>query len=531
MRGMRRVACVLAVVACHPEPVSPLRDPTTRATTRISAKALSADIQFLADDLLEGRGAGSKGEQIAQHYVASRMAAMGIAAGTQAGYSMPVHLRAGTVTAGSAVMTFRGKTGEVPFEAFVPMSDGRTAHVDVEAPAVFVGHGIVAPEYGYDELKDVDLHGKIAIYLVGTPESERADFFPPDRRALKNDKLQGLADRGAVGAIAVWRATDEKRLSWAKASVNAAKERVYWLDNGEPGNSPKTAPVRGVMSAAELARLAAAGGVPLTALDRRPDDPAHAAVDLGVTLHLRWDATFEDRESANVVGMVQGRDRANELVVYTTHLDHLGVNAKLTGDQIFNGAIDNASGVATLLQVAHAFASAPARRSILFVVTTGEESGLLGASAFLAHPPLPRDAIVANINIDEVPGLHPLHDVVALGLAMTDLEPQLRAAAAAGHLAVSPDPEPEQGYYGRGDNLRFALAGIPALRIEPGDLDAHGDLAAGQRAHHEWIATHYHTPKDEWSAADDFGAMADFARFAFRLGTEIANTPARPKLR
>jgi Zn-dependent M28 family amino/carboxypeptidase len=167
----------------------------------------------------------------------------------------------------------------------------------------------------------------------------------------------------------------------------------------------------------------------------------------------------------------------------------------------------------------------------LFVATTGEEVGFLGAAHFVAHPPVDRAAIVADLNFDDILGLKPLHDVVALGIEATTLVEPARAAAAALGLSLSPDPEPEQNYLGRGDNKKFSAAGIPALRIEPGDGDEHGDLEAGRRLHKEWLATRYHTPRDEWSAGDDYEAMAGLARFGLVLGALVANAPARPALK
>jgi Zn-dependent M28 family amino/carboxypeptidase len=289
---------------------------------------------------------------------------------------------------------------------------------------------------------------------------------------------------------------------------------------------------RAVISAAELARLADLGGAGHAAVERNLDERARPAVDLGVAIHLQYDAAFEYRESANVVGVVRGRDLPNEYVVYTAHLDHLslGKNPKLSGDSIFNGAVDNASGVATMIAIATAFARQPARRSIVFVATTGEEAGLLGGYAFVANAPVPRAAIVANLNLDDIPGFHPLHDVVPLGLAMTSLAPLVQATARSLGLAVSPDPEPEQGYFGRGDNFPFAEAGIPALRLHPGAADAHGDLAAGRALHKQFVAKRYHTPADEWSPNDDYQAMADFARFGFELGRAIADVDERPTM-
>ncbi len=464
----------------------------------ITASALSADIRAIADDRTEGRGTATPGEQLAQHYVANRLAAEGVAPGAAGSYFQPVHLLVAKAVQPTATLA--------PFTTFAALADAHGAHLDVDAPAVVVGFGISAPEYKHDDLAGVDLHGKIAVVYVGVPAS-----FPLVAQARYADKNVHLASLGAVGTIFVWRDEDEKKASWPKVAA-ASAERIYVATPDGPLGSP--AGLRALIPIAELRRLAT------------PEALAHPPVELG-RVHGVWDATIEPRTSANVVGLVRGRDPAlaSEYVVYTAHLDHLGTNPALPGDRIFNGAVDNASGVATMLQVARAFARKPAARSALFVATTGEERGLVGAWAFVASPPVPQASLVADLNIDEVPGDLPLRDVVALGVDDSPLAGHVRAAAAARGLALSPDPEPEQTYFLRGDNVRFAQAGIPALRIEPGELDANGSLDAGRRAHAAWVHDRYHTPKDEWRADLGFEAMAAFARFAFELGQQIANAP------
>ncbi|MGE5186183.1 MAG: M28 family peptidase, partial [Acidobacteriota bacterium] len=483
-----RVAALVVLAACR----------AAAPGDGITASALSADIRAIADDRTEGRGTATPGERLAQQYVANRLAADGVAPAAAGSYFQPVHLVLTRAVQASATLA--------PFTTFVALADGHGAHLDVDAPAVFVGFGISAPEYEHDDLAGVDLHGKIAVVYAGVPAS-----LPLIAQARYADKNAHLASLGAVGTVFVWRDEDEKKAVWSKVAA-ASAERIYVATPGGPLGSP--AGLRALIPIAELRRLAPA------------DALAHPPVELG-RIHGVWDTTTEVRDSANVVGVVRGRDPAlaGKYVVYTAHLDHLGTNPALPRDPIFNGAIDNGSGVATMLQVARAFARKPAARSALFVATTGEERGLVGAAAFVASPPVPEQAMIADLNIDEVPALLPLRDVVALGIDGSPLAGDVRAAAAARGLAVSPDPEPEQTYFLRGDNVRFAQAGIPALRIEPGELDAAGGLDAGRRAHAAWVRERYHTPKDEWRPDLDFDAMAAFARFAFELGQQIGNAP------
>jgi hypothetical protein len=492
-----------------------------RSAEQIGATAISAHVRFLADDLLEGRYTGSRGEQLADRYVEAQFAAAGVAP-IGSGYLDRVRIVRAAVEKGAGLGFVAPGGRDAALAAltdFVPIADGRTRDVALQAPAVFVGYGIVAPDLHHDDLGDADLRGKVAVLWSDAPSS-----FPNTARALHSGmaaKLKRLRDRGAVGVLLVYRNERAKVVPWPTVVDGTSKETLFWRDRDSLPDSPDGVMLRALITEDALDRMAAAGGVTKDALQRG------APVPLGVQIRGRWRQSIGELEAANVVGAVRGSDAklAKEYVVYTAHVDHLGV---APDGKIFHGAVDNASGVAVLLEVARAFARAPGRRSALFVVTTGEEKGFLGAAHFVAGGPIARDAMIANLNIDEAPGLVELHDVVALGVEATTLETAARATAGALGLRLSPDPEPEQQYLMRGDNKRFAKAGIPALRIEPGDGDGKGDLTAGVAAHKRWVKEHYHQAADEWSFVGDYESVARFARWAFLLGHEIADAPARP---
>jgi Zn-dependent M28 family amino/carboxypeptidase len=507
----------------------------------IRGDALSARIRFLGDDLLEGRFTGSRGHAIAERYVASEMQALGLEpAGPGGSYLQMVPLRAGLKDPQRTALSVGGRGPEealVNERDFVLSSDLRTPEVDVSAPLVFVGYGVVAPEYNYDDLAGADLKGKIAVLFSGAPLSDREDFFPPIAHAVLADsraKIRRLAERGAVGMITVFRAEDEERLPWARVATSSRLEQMSWIEDGGPGASPAGVPLRGFVHAKAfekiLARAGVEGGLPL--LEQKAKANALRPFDIHATLHGRLATGFRSLTSGNVAGILRGSDPKlrDEYVVYSAHLDHLGIGAPIDGDSLYNGALDNASGVASVLEVARAFAALPQRpaRSILFLAVTGEERGLLGSEYFARNPTVPASSLVADINIDMIVALHPLLDVVALGGEHSTLSEPVREAASALHLALSPDPQPKQMSFIRSDQYSFVKQGVPSIKIGPGELDAAGDREANIALRKRWVATRYHSPKDEWDPTYDYEAMAQVARVDFLIGLSVANRAERP---
>ncbi|HEX3343920.1 MAG TPA: M28 family peptidase, partial [Polyangiaceae bacterium] len=420
---------------------------------------------------------------------------------------------------------------------FVLSSDLRTGNVDVEAPLAFAGFGVVAPEYGYDDLAGVDLKGKIAVIFTGAPLSEKDDYFPPIAHAIYSDsreKALRLAARGAVGVVTVFRPEDEERLPWARVAKQSRIEQMAWLKNGEPGHSPAGLSLRGVVHwkvfDAILARAGA--GRDTAALSSTVESRTLKGFDIPVSLHGKLTSKLRDLESHNVVGILRGSDPrlAGEYVVYSAHLDHLGIGAPVEGDTIYNGAVDNASGTASILEIAHAFSALPKRpaRSILFLSCTGEERGLLGSDYFARFPTVPAGSIVADFNDDMVVALAPLHDVVALGAEHSSLGPLVQAAATSLGLSTSADFEPKQVHFVRSDQYSFVKQGIPSVVVEAGLKDEQGHTEAYAAKRKTWIATRYHAPQDQWEPGYDYEAMAKVARVELLAGYAVANAPERP---
>jgi hypothetical protein len=518
-------------------PAAPAIDPNG-----VRAAGISGRIRFLSDDLLEGRFTGSRGHAIAERYVASELALMGAEPGGDAGTFLQAVPMRGAMKDGatsSLVVRSRGKPDLAlkREDDFILTSDMRTPKIDEEAPLVFAGFGVTAPEYDYDDLAALDLKGKIAVIFTGAPLSDKGDYFPPIAHAIYSDgreKALRLAARGAVGSITVFRPEDEERLPWLRVARQSRIEQMAWMKNGEPGTSAPGLPLRGAIHwkvfDAILAR--AGGGRDTAALSAAVGTRTLKGFDIPVSLHGKLTTKLRDLESHNVVGILRGSDPglAGEYVVYSAHLDHLGIGAPVEGDAIYNGALDNASGTAAILEIAHAYSVAPKRpaRSILFLSCTGEERGLLGSDYFARFPTVPAGSIVADFNDDMVMALGPVHDVVALGAEHSSLGPLVEAAAGALGLSTSPDPEPKQVHFVRSDQYSFVRRGIPSVVVESGLKDEQGHTEAYAAKRKAWISTRYHSPQDQWDPGYDYEGMAKIARVELLAGFAVANAPQRP---
>jgi len=533
-------APVAAIEPPRPEVTPPPAPPIDPGGVR--AAGISARIRFLADDLLEGRFTGSRGHAIAERYVASELQLMGAEPGGDGGtflQAVPMRGAMKEPARTSLVIHSRGKadTALKLDEDFILASDMRTASVDVAAPLAFAGFGVTAPEYGYDDLAGLDLKGKIAVIFTGAPLSEKDDYFPPIVHAVYSDgreKAARLGAHGAVGMITVFRPEDEERLPWARVTKQTHIEQMTWLKNGEPGTSAPGVALRGSIHWKTFDAILARGGAgrDTAALTGAANERTLKGFDIPVSLHGKLGVKLRELESHNVIGILRGSDPklAGEYVVYSAHLDHLGIGAPIDGDSIYNGALDNASGTAAILEIAHAYSAAPKRpaRSILFLSCTGEERGLLGSDYFARYPTVPAGSIIADFNDDMVVAQGPVHDVVALGAEHSSLGPLVQAAAGALGLATSPDPEPKQVHFIRSDQYSFVRRGIPSIVVGAGLKDDQGHTEAYAAKRKAWIATHYHSPQDQWEPGYDYEGMANVARVELLAGFAAANAPERP---
>ncbi len=505
------------------------------ATPKADQNNIRAHLDFLADDLLEGRETGTRGYDIAARYVASQLRQYGVAPkGEQGSYLQPVPLRVTRLVHGSQVLELHGKTGK---QALVYLDDYAVGGSLVEeqseltAPLIFVGYGIQAGRFSHDDYAGLDVKGKIVVVLSGKPTR-----FPTEEGAHFGSirHKRELATRlGAVGIIALQTPVTEKVSPFARQRDNQYAADMTWVDAaGKPVLDMALVQHRASLSLKGAAKL-------FTGVDARLDDIYALAannqpvprMDLNLSARMAKRSALATLSSNNVVGMIEGSDPVlkHEFVVYSAHLDHIGTVKEKSGDNIYNGAMDNASGVATLLEAARMFAQAPTRpkRSVLFVALTGEEKGLLGSDYFATNPTVPRGSIVANVNLDMPLLTFDFKNVVAFGAEHSSLKHT--AARAVGKLGLSllPDPWPEQGSFTRSDQYSFVRKGIPAIAIKTGM----GSYSKDEDPAKMWAAfrsTHYHQPSDDLSLPFNFHAAARFAQLNYMIALEIANAPKRP---
>ena len=499
-----------------------------------AADRIKADVDWLADDARAGREAGTAGYDAAASYVAQRLAAIGVAPGGDGGsWYQAVPMRAYTSVLEASRLSITGADGEkqtfTHLDDFTSFAYARTPNFEiVDAPAVFAGYGVYAPELGHDDFEGLDLTGKIVVYLTGAPNS----FDSEVRAHFGSGSLTSTqaSARGAIGTFPVMTLTSQKVSPWEDVIHDPTSISMTWIHpDGQPETSgpnlkggallnPEKAPMlfEGAPRALDdiLAEADAEGGAP-------------KGFDLAVTLSIAAGDTFEDIASPNVVGVIRGADPslADEYVVMSAHLDHVGVNEDLVKegkDGIYNGAMDNALGVAVLLQVAREITANPPARSVIILAVTAEEKGLLGADYYAHFPTVPIENIVANVNLDMPLMLHSFTDMIAFGAERSTLGPIVRAAAESAGLALSPDPLPEQGIFTRSDHYRFVEKGVPAVYLFPGFANGGGELFQ------DFFSKHYHEPSDESSLPILYDDVARFAAVNAEVVRKTADAPQRP---
>jgi hypothetical protein len=450
-------------------------------------------------------------------------------AGEGGTYFQKVPLVRGTAVSGSVEIS--GGTGApvalVRGENMIVFTDLDQGRTDVSGELVFAGYGMSVPEYKYDDLSAVDLRNKIVVVFFGAPRSDRPDFFPSLASAVHGQserKARELMRRGARAVIAVWPPSKEALTPFKILGGH------YGFDAMRLADSPPLLPAAMIDTAAFQAILQQAGRTEtVEALVSAADQGKPLTFALGLSGRIRSESTLRRTTSENVVGLLPAdpaSPTAKEMVVYGAHLDHMGVGKPVNGDSIYNGASDDAAGVASLLEIARAFTRlGPLRRGVLFLFVTAEERGLLGSRWFASHPTVPLQDIVADIDVDGAYPIHPLKDVVALGTDQSSLGADVARAAGELGLQISPDPEPEQGYFVRSDNFSLVKKGIPAAQTFNGNL---GLTPAQVAAEQKFWRGRYHQPQDGYEPDRDWEPFAQLTRFNFLLGVSIAQAPARP---
>lgn len=501
-----------------------------------SPEAIRAHVAFLADDTLEGRLAGTRGYDIAARYVASEFAQIGLApgvGGTSWFQDVPLVESLGLLPPARLVLHREDGSAVTlaPGKEFLPVASLTDSRVAGRAPLVFAGFGVSAPEQDHDDLAGIDLRGKVAVVFGGAPS-----HFPPTARAHYSSgitKMPALIERGAIGVITLQTREDQQRNPWERLVQMSWRSRLAWRDTeGQPSGAWPELVVRASVSPERAGEFFVGAPKTLEEAYAAAEAGTPQAFELPLSVEQERQSVIRMKSSPNVVGVLEGSDPVlkNEYVVVSAHLDHVGKGAPIGGDAIYNGAFDNASGTAVMLETARLLASAgqPLRRSVIFVAVTAEESGLQGSDFFAQHPTVPKDAMVANINIDMPVALAPLADVTPFGAEHSSLGAVVERAAAAEGVGVSPDAKPEEVIFVRSDQYSFVRAGIPALYIDEGmrSTDPTIDQAARVEAFRK---ERYHQPGDDLSQPIDWPSLAMLARLNGRVVAEVANADERPR--
>ncbi len=512
----------------------PSEEAQSVAKSSISDDVIRGHIRFLADDLLEGRSPGSRGDDLAQRYIASRFQSLGFQpAAPGGGWYQPVPL-VGVTTHAPETIELKHNNGNVALkksDEFMMTAGRQQKSISVsDAELVFVGYGIVAPEYDWDDYKDVDLKGKILLMMNNDP-SDDPELFAGNRRLYYGRwsyKYEEAARQGAAGAIIIHTTPSAGypyqvvQTSWAGEEFELADQQGPRLD------------VRAWFTDDAAKAVVAKAGMDLDELRAKAESRDFKPVPLGTTLSVSLKCDVRKQETANVLGVLPGSDPKlkNEYVIYMAHHDHIGMSAERdqTGDRIYNGAVDNASGVAALLSIADAYASMkqPPRRSILFTTVGAEEQGLLGSKYMAQHPPFPAGNLAAVVNIDGLNIIGPTHDINAIGYGKSSLDANLKKIASWQNRVVTPDQFPDRGYYYRSDQFSLAKIGVPGIYLHSGIHVIGKPEGWGKKQREAWVQTKYHQPSDEYSDSWDLrGAVLD-AQLLFLTGLEIAQQDQMP---
>jgi Zn-dependent M28 family amino/carboxypeptidase len=526
-----RLAAFAAVLGAGPALADPAPDyglsPTQAAAAQsIDAERIRAHVRFLAHDLLEGRGTGTRGGDIAAQYIATQFALLGLKPAGDDGTFMQKVRFIGSHTESGTTLSFVPNGGEaIPlklFEDFVAGNQTPSERADIDAPIVFVGYGIEAPEYQWDDYKGVDVKGKVALIIVNEPPSKDAKFFNGDALTYYGRwiyKYEQAARKGAAGVLLIHR-DDLASYPWQVVRSSWTNEQVTLADDPRP----KLKEAGWIQL--EVARLLfSVAGKGLDQMIDLAGTRDFKAFELPVRLQAHMESKVRRFESNNVVAMLPSADKnTKQAVLYSAHYDHLGIAPEVPGaaesDRIYNGAVDNATGCGVLLELAHAYATMKERppHPVLFASVTAEEKGLLGSKYLGEHPPLPTSHIALNLNYDSIAPLGTPEGVEVVGAERLSFYPEVEKTAKTFKLTIEPDATPTAGHYYRSDHFSMARVGVPAFSIGSGSKYAGHNREWGLEQGKDYVSNRYHRPSDEYRPEMDFTADADLARFGFALG-------------
>jgi Zn-dependent M28 family amino/carboxypeptidase len=489
----------------------------------IDPERIRAHVKFLADDLLEGRGTGTRGGDIAARYIASQFELYGLKpAGDDGSYLQRVDFEGVQTLPDTSASLLPAQGAPIALnlgEDYVVGNQTQTERVDIDAPVVFVGYGIEAPEYGWNDFKGVDVRGKVVLVIVNEPPSSDPKFFAGEAMTYYGRwtyKFEEAARKGAIGALIIHR-TDLAAYGWNVVKSSWSNEMVYLANDHDPKLEAAT------WIQLEVARrLFAASGLDLDQMIAAAGTRKFKARELPVRFKAHIESRVRQFVSYNVLGILPGTDSgpAGQSVMYTAHYDHLGIDPALAGDKIYNGAVDNGTGCGILIELAHAYARSAARppHSVLFASVTAEEKGLLGSNYLGKHLPIPASQIALDLNFDAVPPIGMPESVNVTGAERTTFFPVVEKTAVAFGFDIQPDAEPGAGHYYRSDHFSLARVGVPSFSINTALKFAGHPPQWGKTQREEYTAKRYHQPSDEYTPDMDFASNAALAKFGFALG-------------
>jgi hypothetical protein len=501
-----------------------------------SVKHVQSHLEFLADDLLEGREAGTRGYDIAALYIAKEFAKYGLyKAGDDQSYFQNIFFRASSPVLASPKLTFEGASGGFSLSSpahFITFANTVSENAYVSAPLVFAGYGIVSKEYEIDDYAGLDVKGKIVVMLRSAPQ-----YLPSEEGAhlgSRKVKVKLASDRGAIGVLWIHTPEFAKVATYQQYMVYRTATRLAWLDTDkQPGNSNSA--IKGIAHLSQQAtkQLFEYAPTNIESIYQQLDkDQLPQGFDIPLVATLSSQSEHVELISPNVVGIIEGSDPTlkHEYIVYSVHLDHTGIARSVLKDKINNGAMDNAIGSSILLETARMFASLPTKpkRSILFVALTAEETGLLGSQYFARFPTVPKDSMVANINMDMPILTYDFSTVIAFGAQHSSIGKAVQQASESLGMKMIPDPYPEQSNFTRSDHYSFVEQGIPSVYLNTGTSSFNPDDNV-EEIRRDFLANYYHKPIDDASQSFNWHAVGRFTSVNYRIGLILANQEAKPR--
>ncbi len=501
------------------------------AMKAIDSERMRATVKYLSDDALEGRGTGQKGGDLAADWIAVQFKSYGLQpAGDNGTYFQNINFFGVTTDATKTRFSFKPKSGSemtLRFaDDFVATDQTHSEKSVIDAPIVFVGYGIDAPEYTWNDYKGADLKGRVLLMLVNEPPSDDPKFFKGAALTYYGRwtyKFEEAARRGAVGVILIHK-KEMASYGWEVVRNSWGGETSLLANDRDP--KLKSA---GWIQLEVARKLATASGMDLNKMMHDATSRSFQPVELSVRLNATIVSHVREFSSRNVIGKVAGTsaEPSPKAVIYTAHYDHLGIHPNEPGDNIYNGAADNGTGCGIVLELARVVAAAkhPPKDTMFFATVTAEEQGLLGSKYLGQHPPIPARDISLNLNFDQLVPIGEPQELVATGAERTTAFPLVQKLAREFGMSIAPDDNPGAGHYYRSDHFSMARVGVPAFSVNQGVLFKGHDRAWGQAKTDDFEAHHYHQPSDEYHAEMDFTGNAKMARFGLALGWQVANLP------